>query len=66
MDDLRGAQFRSATPRTSVAQHKGLESNPVQTGALWRIMAGVAMVTEAPVRRAVRMVENCIFERWAF
>jgi hypothetical protein len=60
MCDLRGAQFKSATPRTSVAQHRALESVPVHTGTVWRIIAGTAMVTEAPARSVVRIAENCM------
>jgi len=58
--NLRGAQFKSATPRTSVAQQRALESVPVQTGA-WRLsIAGNAMAAETPARRVVKRVENCI------
>jgi hypothetical protein len=64
--NLRGAQFKSATPRTSVAQQTALESVPVQTGA-WRLsIAGNAIATEAPARRVVKIVENCILTEYCF
>lgn len=57
--DVRGAQFRSATPRAFTAQHSGLLSMPRQTGE--RLKAGTAMVA-APNRAVMAMVENCILD----
>ena len=56
--DVRGAQFRSATPRALTAQHSGVLSRPGQRIARL-LKAGMAMV-EAPKRAVVMTVEKCI------
>lgn len=63
--NIRVAQFRSAKPRTSVAQQTALGSEPVQT-AVWRSLnAGIAeaRALDAPRVRPVRMVEKRILYR---
>jgi hypothetical protein len=55
--DSRLSQFRSARPRTSVAQHCALPVRPEQRGATWRAMLA-GMATAAPAR--ARMVRNCM------
>ena len=64
MDDVRGAQLRSARPRTSVAQHSGVFSSVPwhkvgATGGL-RLTAGEAMVEETATRAVAMMVEKRI------
>ena len=66
VDNIRGAQSRSARPRTSVAQHSGVFSSVPwhrggATGGL-RLIAGVAMVEETATRVAATMVEKRIVE----
>lgn len=55
--NLRGAQSRSATPRTSVAQQTALLSVPVHKSLSARSSRGIVevTVTVAPTR-AVRMI----------
>lgn len=59
---VRGAQSKSARPRTSVAQQTGVPEMPEQRRAAWRASrAGMAEATAAvaPVR-AMKMVEKCM------
>ena len=64
LEDLRGAQSRSATPSTSVAQHTALLVAPEQSGS-WRskreLLPGTAaaMAVLAPAM-ATMMLEKCM------
>lgn len=62
--NLRGAQSRSATPRTSVAQQTALLSVPVHKSPSARSSRGIgeATVTVAPTR-AVRMIVARMLKR---
>lgn len=62
------AQFKSASPRTSVAQHCALLSVPGQSvtsrfSARW---AGVARAVDAPIRAKAMIVENFIMKDFEF
>lgn len=65
-----GAQSRSATPRTSVAQQTAELSVPVQASNVWRSLrvlkpgAGAARTVVAPAR-AMTMAEKCMLI-WLF
>lgn len=55
--------FKSATPRTSVAQHTGLLSVPGQRTTVWRCsigVAGMARVVETATMTDMTMVEKRI------
>lgn len=60
-DDVRGAHWRLARPRTPTAQHSGVLGVPVQTSCdpLFLLATGPAMTAEAP-RSAAMVVEKNI------
>ena len=64
VENIRGAQLRSATPRTLVAQHEGVFARPWHRGGAigLRLTAGLAMVEETATRAVATMVEKRILE----
>ena len=59
--DVRGAQFKSATPRALTAQHSGVSGVPGQR--IERLpLVGTPMVMVAPKRAVAMIVEKCIVD----
>ena len=66
LKNSRLAHCKSARPRTSVAQHCGVPSRPVQTGLDWRLAVvnsvgmAIVRVARAREREAAIVVVKCI------